>query len=236
MRVLLMILLLANLGVLAWFQWHDDSGRLPRGEPVGEIGKRLVLVSERDDLAEPAQLSDSRPDEPGDRFADEAPVRCATVGPFEQREIAEVGQERLRDLGIEALVREAAGQIRAGYWVYLPPFPSRNAARDTQDELRARGVQDLFIVTASDQRNAISLGLFTTAERADQRAAEIGRLGFTPRVAERFRDAPVYWLNFHEPVGGSLEPERLGVMGAGETVPEKREIPCDEIAVPAVGA
>jgi hypothetical protein len=92
------------------------------------------------------------------------------------------------------------------------------------------------IVTDAEQRNAISLGLFTAPERADQRAAEIGRLGFAPRVAERFRDATVYWLDFVETAGEPLHPERVGVMGAGETVPEKHEISCDDIAVPADGA
>ena len=263
MRVLLMVLLLANLGLFAWQQWYDPGAgaRAPQGQRDTRLGAGLQLVGEsaRSSGQEPAGDEPEMPAPPaasesvaelsrsgedvleGETDAEESTAvpsawlvdACATVGPFEQLEMAQVARERLQALGSPASVREIGGQIRSGFWVYLPPYSSRDEAKRVEDELRGKNVSDLFIVTGSEQRNAISLGLFSTPERADQRAAEIGRLGYTPRVAERFRDATVYWVDFREQQDDPLEPERIGVMGAGDTLPEKRTIPCGDIAVEA---
>lgn len=232
MRLIFMLLVLANLGLLAWIYWHDDEAVLPEGRD-GSSGPTLVLLEEageqeasQRDPTPPVAETDDVP-----RLAEPVATRCASIGPFDSAEQAAVAVERLAEIGINAKSRESGGQIRAGFWVYLPPFASRNAAIQTADELRARGVIDLFVVTAPEQRNAISLGLFSTPDRADQRAAEIGRLGYSPRVAERFREAVVYWLDFREDPGAPLEPEAIGIPAVDGTVAEKREIPCDSIAV-----
>lgn len=263
MRVLLMVLLLANLGFFAWQQWYDPDGdiKTSQGQRDTRLGAGLQLVGEsaRSSGQEPtadepeaeavpaeSEPVTDRPESSRDAPEGEADVgeseaaplaqladACATVGPFEQLEMAQVARERLQALGSPASVRETGGQIRSGFWVYLPPYSSRDEAKRIEDELRGKNVSDLFIVTGSEQRNAISLGLFSTPERADQRAAEIGRLGYTPRVAERFRDATVYWVDFREQQDDPLEPERIGVMGAGDMLPEKRTIACEDIAVAA---
>lgn len=152
--------------------------------------------------------------------------RCVSLGPFDQLDAAEVALARLADRGYQARLRETGGQIRSGFWVYIPPLGSRNAAKEIDSQLREKGVTDLFIVTGSENRNAISLGLFSTAERADQRAAEIGRMGFSPQIAERFRDATVYWLDYRERDDDRLEPQSIGVSGADDVIPEKRQRDC----------
>lgn len=246
MRILLMLLVLANLGFFAWQHWYggDAAIRLPAGRVDSGSAKRLVLVGEQDTAVAAAGPRQARALEVVEKpvpTTTTAPVEdgsmtCATLGPFEQLEIAEVARSQLERTGNRAALRETGGQIRSGFWVYLPPFASRAAAEDIEDELRGKSVEDLFIVTGNEQRNAISLGLFSTPERADQRAAEIGRLGYAPRVAERFRDATVYWVDFVETPGDPLEPESLGVMASGETLPEKRSISCNDVAAGAGGA
>lgn len=246
MRILLMLLVLANLGFFAWQRWYGDDARvaLPPAHVHAGTAKPLVLIGEQKDAVAAAAPEPERDAEIPEDATESVPVtetpatssQCATLGPFEQLEAADVVRGRLDVAGNHAQLRETGGQIRSGFWVYLPPFSSRAAAEDIEDELRDKGVEDLFIVTASEQRNAISLGLFSTPERADQRAAEIGRLGYAPRVAERFRDATVYWVDFIETPGEPLEPESVGVMASGETLPEKRAISCAGIAAGAGGA
>lgn len=250
MRVLLMILLLANFGFFAWQHWHGgNGGALPEGRIDQDLGKGLVLVGEAAPQTEETAVAATAPaaretmqDAPTSPLEESgvdgtAPVAtaCATLGPFDTAEAATAARERLVALGHAAAVRETGGQIRSGFWVYLPPFESRGAAKEVENELRARGVRDLFIVTASENENAISLGLFSTPERADQRAAEIGRLGYSPRVAERFRDATVHWVDFRERTGMPLEPEAVGVSGADDTLPEKRPIDCADVALGNAG-
>lgn len=270
MRTLMLMLILANLGVFAWYYWvAADSDTMSATRLSADTGKPLFLVGEdatlpdalpaptEDDGAvlaensgkdtappaddagvdpgvEDAQSNDSA-EENSPAGADGSPVAeeradalaCATLGPFDDEELAQTVVGRLLERGYVPELRSTGGQIRSGFWVYLPPFDDRDTAKATEGRLRDRGVKDLFIVTGDENRNAISLGLFSTAERADQRAAEIGRLGFSPRVAERFRDATVYWVDFREKPGQELQPENIGVLDAADLLPEKQPIPCN---------
>lgn len=171
-------------------------------------------------LAEQATATTTGPD------TDIVALVCVTLGPLDQETTAVLLREQLAANGFAASISSTGGQIRSGYWVYLPPFGTRAEALRTQDQLREKGVEDLFIVTGDEQRNAISLGLFSTADRADQRAAQIGRLGYSPRIAERFRDATVYWLNWRESPDATLSPDMLRAPGVTEILPEKRIVPC----------
>lgn len=263
MRIVMLLLLLANLGFLGWSTWIAPPGSdLPRGRGADEsLGAGLLLIGEdassRDsstgelaaDAREPSDVAqvEIEPDagstddvvaEVGDEVEHDEPdvvlsgeeavvgYRCVSLGPFDQLDAAEVALARLADRGYQARLRETGGQIRSGYWVYIPPLGSRNAAKEIDSQLREKGVTDLFIVTGSENRNAISLGLFSTAERADQRAAEIGRMGFSPQIAERFRDATVYWLDYRERDDDRLEPQSIGVSGTDDVIPEKRQRDC----------
>lgn len=148
---------------------------------------------------------------------------CATLGPFSTRDQAAAAAARLRAQGYLPRQRESGGQLRTGYWVYLPPFATRAAAEKAAADLKSRGISDLFIVGSDENRHAISLGLFSTPDRADTRAAQIGKLGFNPSIAERFRDAAVYWLDFEETPGDPLNFDALGGL-AGRDESLRREM------------
>ena len=264
MRILMLLLILANLGFFAWAQWIAPAeDGLPAGrvneslgaglQLAGEVGESslapdddssrvvdagsatpgempasdqsLDAIAESPDVSGSASGTGDVPDA-GASVASEPEYRCVSLGPFDELAAVEVARERLADKGYNARIREAGGQIRSGFWVYLPPRESRSEAKQVEDELREKGVRDLFIVTGSENRNAISLGLFSTPDRADQRAAEIGRLGFSPQIAERFREGTVYWLDYRERGDDRLEPQSIGVLGADEMIPEKRDRDC----------
>ena len=72
-----------------------------------------------------------------------------------------------------------------GYWVYIPPLGSKAAINQKVGQLKARGIDEYFIVQEAGQwRNAISLGVFKTEEAAqsflaflrtkDVRSARVG--------------------------------------------------------------
>ncbi|MDX1455478.1 MAG: SPOR domain-containing protein [Gammaproteobacteria bacterium] len=264
MRLLLLLLLLANAVVFAWFGLlNSTEEQLPGNRLPVDPGQPLVLLGEAataDDLAAPmeddgailaeAAGSDDQPAasdntsgdtdsaatalEPAVAAAgDSEPVElnCALLGPLNEESSAELLVKRLLELGYVPELRSEGGQIKTGYWVHLPPFEDRDAAKDTEEQLRNRGVKDLFIVTGEENLNAISLGLFSSVERADQRAAEIGRLGFNPRISERFRDATVYTVRIRELPGADLTPEALGALGPGEILPEITPVNCEDDSV-----
>lgn len=245
MRLIFALLLLANLAFFAWWYWLERPAAPPvaadPGVPVlrlyGELDQdQRAALTGRQPAVEggPAEAAGLPPaeDAPGIQEVLKAETRpaaqavCASLGPFHAPEQAASAATRMRRLGYAPRLRSTGGQLRSGYWVYLPPYPSRDAAERVAGQLRARGVEDLYIVGGAENRNAISLGLFSTPERADRRAAQIGRLGFTPQIAERFRDATVYWLDYREAPDEPLDPAELELAGL-DSVPERVEVPCE---------
>ena len=92
--------------------------------------------------------------------------------------------------------RETRAVRSRGWWVYLPAFPSRNAALTAARDLSAKGVRDYYVVTAGDQENTISLGLFRDGENAVRRRDEVVALGLDAQLNERTEETPEYWLDY----------------------------------------
>ena len=208
-RLVVLALAILNLAVLGWLSSDPGSQAAPgRAAAIGPDAPRLALVGELDPETrrgyEKQQAAEAPPATAPDALPPGA-LLCVSVGPFGSKDAAVAAAGALQASGVVIEVREEAGQLRSGYWVHLPPFPSREAAEAVAADLQARGAGELFIVAAAEQRHAISLGLFSTAERADQRAAEVGKLGYRPRIAERFRDGPLYWLEYREPAELALD-------------------------------
>lgn len=211
-RLLAAVLLAGNVLLAAWLLLSQPErtapGRAAAATPgaptlelVSEISaeRRAGLEKKRaTPVAEPATA-------PATAAAPATGLVCVTLGPFGSNDAAIKAAGMLRASGVVIEVREEPGQLRSGYWVHLPPFPSREAAEAVAADLTQKGAGDLFIVAAAEQRHAISLGLFSSPERADQRAAEIGKLGYRPRIAERFRDGAVFYLEYREPAELALD-------------------------------
>lgn len=233
MKRLVVALLVLNAGYFAWWYWlaapvpapalSQAPGLLLYQEQVAAQQAadvaQVVATDERLPAAEdaPAVLAMTEP--AGGTTASQPPADqavtdnfvCASLGPFTATDQRDMAAAQLRQLGFNPQVREEGGQLRAGYWVYLPSFPSRAAAEQTADDLKSRGVTDLYIVSDEENRNAISLGLFSTPERAATRAAQIQAMDFKPQIRERFRDAVSYWLDFQEPATAPLELGRINL-------------------------
>jgi len=92
--------------------------------------------------------------------------------------------------------REAHATETRGYWVYLPALASREQALAAARQLSSKGVRDYYVVTAGDQQNTISLGLFRDKGNAEKRRNEVAALGFAPELVTRTEELPVYWLDF----------------------------------------
>lgn len=248
MKRLVLALVLLNAGYFAWWYWLAA----PVSAPPMPQAPGLLLYQEQlaaqDAAAEspadderlpaaedaPAVLAMTEPAgqaAPGETPADQPLTGnfvCASLGPFAETAERDTAAAQLRQLGFNPQVREEGGQLRAGYWVYLPAFPSRAAAEQTADDLKSRGVTDLYIVSDEENRNAISLGLFSTPERAATRAAQIQVMGFKSQIRERFREAVSYWLDFQEPATAPLDLGRI-------ELPERHE-PLRRIGVDCVAS
>ncbi len=188
-RALFMLLLALNLGGACWLAFANRPA--VDVAPATDPGvPRLELLAERDgdDHAELA----SAPESPAD-FAND---QCRRFGPFPTQADARSAMNTLTPLTKRIRMREEHATQTRGYWVYLPAMPTREQALSTARALAGKGVHDYYVVTAGDQQNTISLGLFRDQGNADRRRAEIAALGFVPKVNTRTEDLPVYWLDF----------------------------------------
>ncbi len=211
MKPLFLTLLLANIIVFAWTQWHapvGPSGAAPTASSVptlqlaSEGVKGNTPVEAPTEVAKPAPPSVAAPSTESAAGATaqsgallNGVARCISLGPF--RDLAEASQasSTMRGSGYAPRTRLAQGDVWAGLWVYLADLPSRAEAQRAMALLKQRGVADAYIMPAADQTNVISLGIFSEPQRAQRRAEEVRALGFTPTIADRTRKDTVYWID-----------------------------------------
>lgn len=191
-RILFLLLLALNLGAACWLYFapqttHAEIAPTDPGVP------RLVLLSEQDrgaaiNSAEMAAAPETRAELRNDS--------CLSIGPFATQADMRTALNALTPVVPRIQYREAHSVETRGYWVYLPAMPSREQALTVARQLSSRGVRDYYVVTAGDQQNTISLGLFRDRNNADKRRGEVAALGFAPEVVTRTEDLPVYWVDF----------------------------------------
>lgn len=191
-RALFLLLLALNIGGACWLAFAPAPHAA--NPPAADAGvPKLVLLSESegDDVARQAELS-AAPESKLDLAND----RCHSIGPFPTQVDLRAAMNVLTPLTKRIRSRETHATQARGYWVFLPAMASREQALGTARALSAKGVRDYYVVTAGDQQNTVSLGLFRDQGNAERRRAEIAALGFTPQTNARTEDLPAYWLDF----------------------------------------
>lgn len=189
-RILFMLLLALNIGAASWLLF--SAPRAAPSPPATDPGvPALVLLSERDAANAHVEL-DSVPESEADLANDV----CRTLGPLQTQADARAVANALRPLVKRSRMRETQQTQTRGYWVYFAAAPNREQALATARQLAEKQVRDYYVVTAGEQQNMISLGLFRDQGNAERRRAELAALGFDPKVATRAEVLPVYWVDF----------------------------------------
>jgi SPOR domain len=190
-RVLFILLLAANLGAASWLVFAPSTQA--NQAPVNDPGvPKLVLLSERDHGDDATAELAAPPESRADLRNDE----CHSIGTFPTQADVRAAINMLTPLTRRIQFREAHATQARGYWVYLPALQTREQALAAARQLSSKGVRDYYVVTAGDQQNTISLGLFRDQANAERRRAEIAGLGFTPQSIARTEELPVYWLDY----------------------------------------
>lgn len=193
MRTVFFILLAGNLLLAAWLVM-DRPEPEAGPPPVPDDVPQLKLLSERDG----APRMSSQEDE--EQEPDNGPPRvCRTLGPFETEADARAVSGRLEDGLLNREIRRSQTEDEIGHWVYLPAMPSRERALEVARELSERGLRDYYVVTAGDQENTISLGLYEDPENAESRLASLRNMGFEAEMRPRTESVPRYWLDVAVP-------------------------------------
>lgn len=190
-RALFLLLLAANLGAASWLAFAPRKDAAP--QPANDAGvPKLMLLSERDHGEDASAELAAAPETSADRGSDE----CHSIGTFPTQADVRAAMSALTPMTRRIQYRESHATQARGYWVYLPALQSREQALAAARSLSAKGVRDYYVVTAGDQQNTISLGLFRDQGNAERRRAEISALGFNPQSVARTEELPVYWLDY----------------------------------------
>jgi len=187
-RLLLLILLAANIGVATWLvlAQRQPTPRLPLSDPGVPP---LVLLAERERTSPTTARGATPP-------ALRRNAVCTSLGPFDTQTDLRAAMNALTPAVDRIQFREGARTQSYGHVVFLPAQPSREAALAFARQLSARGVRDYYVVSSGDQQNTISLGLFRDIANAERRRAELAGMGFDAEIAERTEARPEYFLDY----------------------------------------
>lgn len=188
-RVLFLLLLTLNIGSAMWLLFGDRSSPPPPAHDAGV--PLLVLLAEQDRGGDPSAELALEP-QSITRSADEI---CLALGPFPSQADMRGAAGALAPLAARIRHRETRTTEARGNWVYLPAFATREEALAAARDLAGKGVRDYYVVTAGDQQNTVSLGLFRDQGNAERRRAQINALGFQAQMTVRTEDRPLYWVD-----------------------------------------
>lgn len=189
MRIVALILLLANI---AFFGWSHLQGA------------RTQVVSPQPQIPS-LQLATAR----------QAPTtQCHSIGPFADDKQVQSVAVALTARGIGSLARTAERQVPNGQWVYIEGFSSATDRQHALQKLKQAGLKDVAEMSDPQYSGRISAGIFFDPKGAQNRAARVRAAGFQPVIEERQRTVSERWLDVELNVGiEPLPPAELGIAG-----------------------
>lgn len=170
MRTIFIILLIINVAYFAGRQLHSSNQHPTL--PAQLHPEKIVLV--------PAQEN------------------CLIWGNFYEEQI-QYAAKVLSDSfpGINYSLEESSGTLM--HWLYIPPFPNKEAANREINKLRNLGVVSFRVKDDNQWENAVSLGIFYDRNDALKQLREIEKKGITSAKIED-RSVVLKKIVIHEPV------------------------------------
>jgi cell division septation protein DedD len=212
-RAVFLVLLSANLLFLAWARWidsprdagaRDASARLPRLQLVTESRPGAKPTSAIVNLASPSRATSatsqlaistlSMAEKTSFRTTDPAQT-CTSVGPFNDIASAARAAGVLTQRGFHLQQRAEEGDTIEGYWVFVGGMESDEDVAQIVGRLEKSGFTDAHIMKNYSTNRRVSVGMFSTRERAEKRASAVRNLGLQPEIGERKFPGTVYWVD-----------------------------------------
>ena len=167
MKVVFGIFLVLNLAVFAVMRGDllNDGTAVVAQPALNEAKIRLL-----DGPAQAASLPVS------------SPSMAATLAPPTEKPVAvcmewsdfsgtdlKRANEALAGLQLGEKLSQRPIEYNIGYWVYIPPLKNRASINQKIEQLKARGVEEYFVVQeAGEWQHAISLGVFKSEDAAQK--------------------------------------------------------------------
>jgi hypothetical protein len=210
LRLLFVLLIALNIAVGAWLllgqndthaSFATDPG-VPKLHLLSELPPPATSAAQAASVPPPATAAAPTPASASSNTAAAAApnantlsYQCMALGPFATQEDLRIARNALGAEAQRMRARQEQTTQTRGWWVHLPPSPNHAAALAQARQLGARNIQDYFVVSAGDNQNTVSLGLFKDPANARKRREEIAAAGFPVQMTERTETVPEYWLD-----------------------------------------
>ncbi len=212
-RALVVLLIVLNLGVAAW--WTLRAPPAPPAvieQPLGVARLQLASEARSPPKAAPAAAVTTAaapaavpaPPTPAavppkevaaEKVAVAMPAQCYSFGPFADAAAAKNAHEVLTAVATKVVPRETRAGTTRGYRVLLPAAASLAEAQATTQRIAAAGFGDYFIVREGSEANSIALGRYRNEESANRRAQSLVAAGFPARAEPLGEGRASYWLD-----------------------------------------
>jgi len=197
MKFVFAILILVNLGLWMWASWYRDlpeSEGPPARTPVAAEKMRLLSepgISLKRRATNRSVTKKSGPPPLGPETITQG--RCYRIGPFSESALAERAGTRLTAMQYAFTQSREEQKLVGSYRVFLPAFPSKQAAERKRRELTRLGFRDHALIQ-EEGKYAISLGVYSIEGNARKHLQKLLAKGIKARAAPLTHAKEVYWL------------------------------------------
>jgi hypothetical protein len=192
MKKLVWLLVLINVGLLAYFNKDVILPGAPKAAMVAIQPEKISILTQQQVDALPSKGSvaaaptstaaitpptvDATPAANAAPASTPANSACYEWGVFSAANLTGA-QSAVSNLSLQATVKEQSSLEAKRFWVYKPPLKSAEAAQAKALELKALGVNELYVVQEAKWKNAISFGVFEDEQLATNLLNELRAKG-----------------------------------------------------------
>jgi hypothetical protein len=215
MRTFIILLILTNLAYLGWHlsQPQESRQEMVRAPSV-QASRSLQLLSEIQVERTVAAIESDT---------------CISLGVFDNTGESDFLVSALLERGLDAKSELLPSAENMNYRVYMPPFNSDIAARQTLEDLQGDTI-DSFIITTGDLAGGISLGVFSLENLALGHQENLAGQGFATSIQEIVTSDNEIWVTIQGLSQALLEgSELLDLLSEGLEL-EVIEKPCETFA------
>jgi len=215
MRTFAILLILANLAYLSWNIYAPrESEAVMVRTPGRQASRSLELLSEVEKLDIPVLME---------------PLTCISLGVFNNTAESDFLVSALLERGLQASAELLPSAETANFRVYMPPFNSETAARQTLQTLQENEIES-FIISSGDLSGGISLGLFSQQALALALQERLAGQGFATSIQDIVTANNEIWVTIKGLSQVLLEgSELLDLLSEGLEL-EVIEKPCETFA------
>lgn len=224
-KTLVAILILANVGIYLWATGVEPPEPALAPPPPVNLGA-MRLVQEAAPPTRPVETTAAAT--PGTAGTPAVAARpCLRLGPFLHAAEAEALAKELGKMKLPYR-QNAQNERQIRRWrVYLGPYPDANALESRRAELKKLGITDQYTKRESENREILSLGLFSQSAIADRYVQELRNKGVHPLIRpEDFPLGNVIWLDLTDPEANARTGEALRALRFPDARTAMREAPC----------